>query len=85
MTPTSMIEPRQARARRGNRAVRIAALLAAALVAGCGQKGPLWVPGHAKNTPWPMSPAGTDTAAPAATAPAKPAGDAKSPAPQGAQ
>jgi predicted small lipoprotein YifL len=55
----------------------IAVLLAAALAGGCGQKGPLWVPGHAKNTPWPMKPAGTAADA-APTPPAtEPAGTPK--------
>jgi predicted small lipoprotein YifL len=33
-------------------------VLGCALLAACGQKGPLWVPGHPKDTPWPiMAPA----------------------------
>jgi predicted small lipoprotein YifL len=62
-------------------------VLGCALLAGCGQKGPLWVPGHSKDTPWPiMTPAKTGT-------PAVPAGpgaangeappDKNSPAPAG--
>ena len=52
----------------------LAVLLAATLLAGCGQKGPLWVPGYPKNTPWPMKPAGNDDKAPApAPAPTPPA------------
>jgi len=50
----------------------VLALLATGLLGACGQKGPLWVPGHAKNTPWPMKPAGSPDA---------PAGPAATPAP----
>ena len=32
----------------------MAALFASCVLAACGQKGPLWVPGHAKDTPWPI-------------------------------
>ena len=81
MTATLMLD---SAGRPGGRRL-VAALLSAALLAGCGQKGPLWVPGHAKNTPWPMKPAGADTASPATPDPAKPAGDGKTPAPQGPQ
>jgi predicted small lipoprotein YifL len=43
-------------------------LLGPVLLAGCGQKGPLWMPGHSKDTPWPMGrPATSPT--PATTAP----------------
>jgi predicted small lipoprotein YifL len=65
-------------------------LLAALLLGACGQKGPLWVPGHSKNTPWPMKPAasGADPGAPApAPPPAAPATPAasKEAAPGGTQ
>ena len=82
MTATSMNDPAAAARRRAG---ALAALVAAALLVGCGQKGPLWVPGHAKNTPWPMKPAGDDTATPAPADASKPAGDGKPAAPQGAQ
>ena len=39
--------------------------LGAGLLAGCGQKGPLWISGHGKDTPWPMKPAGSDPPSPA--------------------
>jgi predicted small lipoprotein YifL len=58
--------------RDGSGAGLSAVVLAAALLAGCGQKGPLWVPGYPKNTPWPMKPAGSGDSAPAPV-PAKPA------------
>lgn len=74
-------KPRCAGARRV-----VALTLAAALLAACGQKGPLWVPGHSKDTPWPMKPAddtGALRKAPADTAPAAPT-PAPSPAPAAA-
>ncbi|HYB51968.1 MAG TPA: lipoprotein [Burkholderiaceae bacterium] len=51
-------------------AVRQSAALALALLllAACGQKGPLVLPGHSKDTPWPLPPnppAGSAAAAPA--------------------
>lgn len=80
MTATSINEPRRAPGagcRRAGATVALRlALLTALLLAGCGQKGPLWVPGHAKNTPWPMTPAGAGTSAPASTGPSAPAGTA---------
>ncbi len=37
--------------------VAAAILCAAPLLAGCGQKGPLYLPGRSRDTPWPPPPA----------------------------
>jgi len=61
MNPHCIINGRPARLLPpGRGAGLMAVLMGALLLAGCGQKGPLWVPGHAKNTPWPMKPAPDD-------------------------
>ncbi len=52
------------------------ALVALMLLAACGQKGPLMVPGHSKDTPWPMR---TGSAANAPTPEAKSTGEAGKP------
>jgi len=60
-----MVKNRSARRLGDGRSTNaLAALLAAVLLAGCGQKGPLWVPGHSKNTPWPMKPSAADSDSP---------------------
>ncbi len=74
-------------ARAATRNWRIAAVaaLAAALLAACGQKGPLFLPGHSKDTPWPLReekpPANATVNAPApVSAPAAVAAPAAAPA-----
>jgi predicted small lipoprotein YifL len=39
------------------------------LLDACGQKGPLVLPGHAKDTPWPLPPSAAGTPAAPVTAP----------------
>lgn len=41
---------------RARRALAMAGLCLGAALAGCGQKGPLYLPGHSKDTPWPLPP-----------------------------
>ncbi len=54
-------------------------------LAGCGQKGPLFLPGHSKDTPWPLPPSAAAPppadGAPGADADAKGKTDASNPAP----
>ncbi len=56
--------------RAGGRVLALAGAVAAGalLLGACGQKGPLWVPGHGKDTPWPIAP--PPAPAPAGKAPA---------------
>jgi len=42
-------------------------LLALLLLAACGQKGPLVLPGHSKDTPWPVRPSQPTAASPGAS------------------
>jgi len=66
-------------------------LLAMLLLGACGQKGPLYIEGHSKDTPWPMKPAGDGPEARKAPAPGSATGSpASAPppaaaAPQGAR
>jgi predicted small lipoprotein YifL len=59
-----------ARAAKRNWRIAAVAALASALLAACGQKGPLFLPGHSKDTPWPLReekpPASATVNAPAA-------------------
>ena len=64
--------------------VAVPLLLAALLLAACGQKGPLYVEGHGKDTPWPMKPAGDSPDARKAPSPASAAGAPASTAPPAA-
>lgn len=70
-----------------------AAVLFLLALGGCGQKGPLYVPGHSKDTPWPFPvekpcPAGTTPVAAGGAAPGGASGMAMpalcAPAPAGA-
>jgi len=56
-------------------ACKTAAILVPALtfLVACGQKGPLYLPGHSKDTPWPVRPDGASTN-PSATGNPSPAG-----------
>jgi predicted small lipoprotein YifL len=54
----------------GARICACAAILAVGLLAACGQKGPLQLPGHGKDTPWPVR---TGTPAPGPDSPPNPA------------
>jgi len=54
------------------------------LLVACGQKGPLYLPGHSKDTPWPVPtnpPAPSAAPGPAAAAPSTAEGAASAPAP----
>jgi|GEM_PF-2423024 predicted small lipoprotein YifL len=57
-------------------ACKAAAILVPALtfLVACGQKGPLYLPGHSKDTPWPVRPDGA-SANPSAAGNPSPAGD----------
>ena len=59
------------------RAISILGLGAALALAACGQKGPLYLPGHSKDTPWPLR-----SEAPAAGGAAPPAAPGSAPAPK---